>query len=307
MSDIILRAPATIANFGPGFDIFALALKGPYDVLKIGLNSSNSISVKVTGRDEYLPREPDRNTAGLAAIHFFKKVNATAGVDIEIVKRMTTCAGLGSSAASAAGSVYGLNKLLHSRLADNEMIDIARQGEIASGGTPHADNVAGCLLGGFVFVRSYHPLDVVKIEAPKIPIVICVLKKPQTTTRGLIPDRFSLAEMKEQMSLCSFLIHAILNRDLKAIGRAINKDNISEPVRSRFIPGYGELKKKVLEAGAFGCNVSGGGSSLFAICQKERVDEVAEVMRAWCQEKGTQAEVIKTESSNRGILEIDEL
>jgi homoserine kinase len=307
LSDIILQAPATIANFGPGFDIFALALKGPYDVLKIGLNSSNSINVKVTGRDEYLPTEPDRNTAGLAAIHFFKKVNAIAGADIEIVKRMTTCAGLGSSAASAAASVYGLNKLLRSRLADNEMIEIARQGEIASGGTPHADNVAGCLLGGFVFVRSYYPLDVVKIEAPKIPIVICVLKKPQTTTRGLIPDRFSLAEMKEQMSLCSFLIHAVLNGDLKAIGRAINKDNISEPVRSRFIPGYGELKKKVLEAGAFGCNVSGGGSSLFAICQKEKVDEVAEVMKAYCQEKGTQAEVIKTESSNKGILEIDEL
>jgi homoserine kinase len=307
LSDIILRAPATIANFGPGFDIFALALKEPCDVFKIGLNSSNSINVKVTGRDEYLPTIAEKNTAGLAAIHFFKKVNATAGADIEIVKRMTTCAGLGSSAASAVASVYGLNKLLHSRLADNEMIEIARQGEIASGGTPHADNVAGCLLGGFVFVRNYHPLDVVKIEAPKIPVVITVLKKPQTTTRGLIPDRFSLSEMKEQMSLCSFLIHAVLSRDLKAIGQAINKDNISEPVRSRFIPGYGELKKKVLEAGAFGCNVSGGGSSLFAICQKEKVDEVAEVMKAWCQEKNTQAEVIKTESSNRGILEIDEL
>jgi homoserine kinase len=307
LSDIILQAPATIANFGPGFDIFALALKEPCDVLKIGLNSSNSINVKVTGRDESLPTIAERNTAGLAAIHFFKKVNATSGADIEIVKRMTTCAGLGSSAASAAASVYGLNKLLHANLANNEMIEIARHGEIASGGTPHADNVAGCLLGGFIFIRNYHPLDVVKIEAPKIPIIICVLKKPQTTTRGLIPDRFSLAEMKEQMSLCSFLIHAVLSGDLKAIGRAINKDNISEPVRSRFIPGYGELKKKVLEAGAFGCNVSGGGSSLFAICQKEKKDDVAEVMKAWCQEKNTQAEIIKTESSNRGILEIDEL
>jgi homoserine kinase len=307
LSDIILQAPATIANFGPGFDIFALALKEPYDLLKIGLNSSNSINVKVTGREESLPTEPGRNTAGLAAIHFFKKVKATAGADIEIVKRMTTCAGLGSSAASAAASVYGLNKLLHSRLADNEMIDIARQGEIASGGTPHADNVSGCLLGGFVFVRSYNPLDVVKIDAPEIPIVVCVLKKPQTTTRGLIPGSFSLAEMKEQMSLCSFLIHAVLSGDLKAIGRAINKDNISEPVRSRFIPGYGELKKKVLEAGAFGCNVSGGGSSTFAICQKEKLDEVAEVMKTFCQKEGFQAEVIKTESSNRGILEIDEL
>ncbi len=307
MSEIILRAPATIANFGPGFDIFALALKEPHDVLKIRLNDSRSIKVKITGRDEWLPTSAEKNTAGLAAIHFFKRIRASAGAEIEIHKKMASCAGLGTSAASSVASVYGLNKLLNANLTPNEMIEVASQGEIASGGTAHADNVAGCLLGGFVFLRNNHPLDVVKIDPPQIPIVICVIKKPQTTTRGFIPDRFSLAEVKEQMSQCSSMIYAMLKGDLKAIGQAVNRDHISEPVRSRFIPGYDELKKKVQEAGAFGCNVSGGGSSIFAICPEEKKDRIAEVMRAFCQKKDIPAEIIRTEASNKGISETHEL
>lgn len=304
MSEIILRAPATIANFGPGFDIFALALKKPFDVLKIRLSETHSIRIKVKGGDENIPTAAEKNTAGLAAIHFFKEIKARAGADIEIIKEMPTGAGLGSSAASAVASVYGLNRLLNAGLGDDEIIALASQGEAASGGTPHADNVAGCLLGGFVFVRNVHPFDVVKIEAPEIPVVLCVQKKARTTTREFIAERFNLAEVKEQMSSCSSVIHAVLSRDLEKIGRAINRDHISEPARSRFIPGYEELKKRILEAGAFGCNVSGGGSSVFALCQRGKMDSVAEVMRAFCENKGTPAEIIKTEASNSGLREI---
>jgi homoserine kinase len=307
LSEITLRAPATIANFGPGFDIFALALKRPVDTLKIRLNQTSSITIKVTGRSEVIPTTAEKNTAGLAAIHFFQKIAAPAGAEIEIIKEMTVGAGLGSSAASAAASVYGLNKLLKANLTNNEIIEIASRGEVASGGTHHADNVAGCLLGGFVFVRNHQPLDVVKIDAPEIPVVLYVLKKSQVTTRGFIPDRFSLAEVKEQMSWCSSLIYAVLSGDLEKIGRAINRDNISEPVRSRFIPAYAELKKRILETGAFGCNVSGGGSSLFAICPKEKRDGIAEVMRSFAKDKGTPGEIIQTEASNGGLREINEL
>lgn len=304
MSEITLRAPATIANFGPGFDIFALALKKPFDVLKIRLGRSDSIAISVTGRKEVLPTAAEKNTAGLAALHFFQRVGKPAGVEIEIVKEMAAGAGLGSSAASAVASVYGLNKLMQAGLSDHEIIEVASHGEVASGGTVHADNVAGCLLGGFVFVRNYHPLDVIRLEVPTIPIVLGILKKPQVTTRGFIADRFSLAQVKEQMSWCSSVIHAVSSGDVKRIGRAVNRDHISEPARSRFIPGYEELKKKVLDAGAFGCNVSGGGSSLFAICPEEKAGDIAEVMSTFYKDRGVGAEIIRTEAGNEGLREI---
>ncbi len=305
MTGITIKAPATIANFGPGFDIFALALERPFDILKIRLNKSGAVGVRITGRNDALPTAAMQNTAGLAACHFFERVGRPAGVDIEIVKSMPVGSGLGSSAASAAGAVYGLNKLLGTGLNEMEMIEIASLGEVASGGTPHADNVAGCLLGGFIFVRSYRPLDVIRLEAPEVPVVVGVLRKSQTTTRGLIAEQFSLVQVKEQMSWCSALVHAVLTQDLKKIGGAINRDHISEPARSRFIPAYDDLKKRVLGSGALGFNVSGGGSSVFAICQEGTAELVLRVMESFYEERGIPAETILTRASNQGLREIE--
>jgi len=307
LKEVILKAPATIANFGPGFDVFALALEEPYDVVKVKLNETNSINVKIVGMAEGIPTSVENNTAGLAALRFFKKLNLSAGVDVEIRKRMKSCAGLGSSGASAVACVCGLNNLFGANLGHNEIIEIASCGEIASGGVAHADNVAGCLLGGFALIKNYNPIDVVKIEVPDIPIVICVIKKAQRTTRELIPNRISLTKAKEQMSYCASLIHAILSGELRDIGEAVNRDHISEPVRSRFISGYNDIKEKALEAGAYGCNVSGGGSSIFAICEEDKTGEIAEIMNNLCNRGGVENKVIITRASNTGVIEINEL
>jgi len=307
LKEIILKAPATIANFGPGFDIFAVALEKPHDRVRVRLNDTNSININVTGAPEEIPTSVEDNTAGLAAVQFFKRVNLSTGVDVEIEKGMKSCAGLGTSGASAVACVYGLNKIFEANLDNVEIIDIASKGEMASGKATHADNVAGCLLGGFVLIKNYHPLDVMKIEVPDIPIVICVRKKAQRTTRGFIPYRISLTKAKEQMSYCASLIHAILIGDLENIGKAINRDHISEPVRSRFISKYTEIKEKVLGAGAYGCNVSGGGSSIFAICEQDKTGEIAEIMKDYSNQGGVKNEVIITKASNTGIIETNGL
>jgi homoserine kinase len=307
LKEILLRAPATVANFGPGFDIFALALEKPCNLFRVRLCDSPSLTITITGEDESIPTAPENNTAGLAAIHFFKKINSSLGAEIEIIKHMKSGSGLGSSAASAVASVYGLNRLCRSALKDKEIIEIASLGEVASGGAPHADNVAGCLLGGFVMIKKYSPLDFAKIEVPDIPLVIGVMRKPQQTTRYLIPENLRLSEIKEQMSSCASLVHALLAGDLQAIGRAVNKDYISEPVRSKFIPGYQDIKDKILSAGAYGCNVSGGGSSVFAICREDKTQEVAGLLKAHFRQEQIEGEVIITRGSNSGVAEVDEL
>lgn len=302
--EIIVRSPATIANFGPGFDIFALALEGPSDVLKIRPARRGDIVIRVSGRYPDLPTKPEENTAGLAALHFFRRTGAKGGADIEIVKRMPTCAGLGSSAASAIAAVFGLDKIYRTGLEPQDIIELASLGEAASGGTSHADNVAACALGGFVFVRSTRPLHVDKFPVPPFPVIVRVRKKDQTTTRGLIPAEFSLARVKEQMADCAAVIHAVLKGDIEDIGASINRDHISEPVRSRSIPGYDDLKRKVLETGAFGCNVSGGGSSVFAVCAEEKLAAVAAAMRDFRDPGGAEPEVFVTRASNEGVMEI---
>ena len=304
MKSITLKAPSTIANLGPGFDIFSLALEQPYVELRMQVIDTKSITIKTDGCREEMPENPEENCAGLAIIELLKEVNSNTGVLIEPRKTITIGAGLGSSGACASASVYGLNKLFDLNLSVNKMIEIASRGEIASGSVAHADNVAGAMLGGFVIVKQYRPIEVVKIDVPEIPIVIGIMRKKQRTTRTLISPTMDLDIVKEQLSLCARVVHAIMIGDIRELGNVINKDYISEPIRSRSIPGYRNIKKKLLDGGAYGCNVSGGGLSVFAICDDTRTKDIAEIMKQAFVEEGIDSETIITRASNQGIKEI---
>ncbi len=307
MKGITLKAPDTIANFGPGFDIFALALNHPYDIIKMQSNPSGKLSIKIFGSEEDLPLNPLKNSAGLAAFHYLKNFDRRNGFDIEIHKRIKSRAGLGTSGASAAAAVCGLNQIFGDRLPAAELIDLARQGEIASGSTAHADNAAGCLLGGFVLIKSYSPLDIVKIEAPPIPLVLCTMKKKHLTTRGNIPLDYPLSTLTSQMSGGAAVVHAVMTGDLEALGKAVTTDHISEPVRAKDIAGYFQLKKKVIRAGALGCNISGGGSTVFSVCPDELKNKVTLIMQDHLEEYQLDGEIIQTQSSNQGIEETNGL
>lgn len=301
---VTIRARATIANFGPGFDVFGLALEGPCDKVRVK-PGGDEIRIKLSGMADGVPVNPPDNTAGLAVINFLKGIGEEGmGVDIAIKKGIRTGAGLGSSGACAAASVHALNKLFGSALTPNRLIEFAMKGEAASGVT-HADNVSACSLGGFTMIKNFDPIEVEKIEVPSIPIVICtplvhLQQKKTAATRRVIPASFSLMDAREQISACSSLVHAMLGEDLRGIGRAVNRDHISEPVRSRFIPGYWKIKRAVLKAGAYGCNISGGAPSIFAIVEKEEQGEIAELMVEGFKQRGIESEAILTKASNRG-------
>jgi homoserine kinase len=301
---ITVRAPSTIANLGPGFDIFALALEHPYIELTMQLTDTESVFLQLDGCHEDIPGEPEKNCAGLAVIELLKRMDRKTGVLIEPRKTISVGAGLGSSGACASASVYALNKLLQLNLQNNQMIEIASQGEVASGSVAHADNVAGAMLGGFVIVKSYNPIDVIRMDVPEVPIVIGVMRKTQRTTRTYIPTSMDLTLVKEQLSLCSLVVHAIMKGDIEELGKAINNDYISEPVRSQSIPGYKGIKKKLLENGAFGCNVSGGGLSIFAICDQNRTMDIADTMKEALANENIDSEIIVTRASNDGIREV---
>lgn len=301
MRSVRIFAPATSANVGPGYDIFAVALDEPHDEIDITLNDSGEIAITLCGDKDDIPVLPNDNTAGLAVLELKKRKLLETGVDIRIIKNMPSGCGLGTTGASAAASVFGLNHLLDLGLSDNEMIDISRMGEVASGGSPHADNVAAAILGGFILVKSYHPIDVLKLPVPPFPYVLAVMKKSQRTTRGFITYEIGQEKLKEQMAHCSMVIHAIHTKDIEEYGKAISVDHIAEPVRSAAIPGYQEMKKKTLEAGAFGFNVSGGGSSVFAVCPEEKIEEIEEIFRKGFETNPFFKRIVKTHIADMGV------
>lgn len=306
MKQVRLKGPATTANVGPGYDIFAMTMNEPADEFVLSLNDSGTINISIEGDQQNIPCTIEDNSAGLALQEFMHRRHLANGFDLKIIKKMPSGGGLGTTGASAAAAVVGADVLTESHLPANELIDIARMGEVASGGSPHADNVAAAILGGFVLVKSYHPIDVLRLDIPEFPIVLGVIRKSQRTTRGFITYEIGQEKLKEQMARCARVIHALHSRDIREFGAAISVDYIAEPVRGAAIPNYQDIKQQVLDAGAYGFNISGGGSSVFAVCSAENQEKIARIMEQGFHDNPHFVKVIQTYTSNKGVQVIGE-
>ena len=155
-------------------------------------------------------------------------------------------------------------------------------------------------------MRSYQPVDVLKVQMPEFPVVLAVIKKTERSTRKYITYNIGEDKLKEQIAHCSTVIHSILTKNIEEFGKAVSVDYVAEPVRGSVIPGYFDIKSKILEAGAYGCNVSGGGSSVFAVCPPDKVDEIANLMEREFARNPRFVKVIKTKTCNYGVKEVSE-
>ncbi len=266
--EIKVFAPASVTNVSCGFDVMGFAIDWPGDEVILRINDKPGIVIsKITGEDGRLPLDPQKNTAGLSLISMAHHLKFDNGIEIEIHKKMALGSGLGSSAASAVASVFALNELLGNPLTKKELLPFALDGEkLTCGGTPHADNVSACLMGGFVIVRSVNPLDVINIQTPKD--LFCTIIHPHleintSDTRKILRKQILLSDAVKQWGNVAGLIAGLMSTDYELISRSL-QDVIVEPIRSILIPGFNEIKNAAINAGALGCSISGSGPSVFA-------------------------------------------
>ena len=166
MEEIKIFAPASVANVSCGFDVLGFCLEPVGDEMII--RKTNSSGVKITKIEgQYLPLEVKKNVAGVAAEALLNAHDSKSGFEIEIYKNIKAGSGIGSSAASSAGAVFGINELLGKPFTAHELISFAMEGEGLASGAAHADNVSPVLLGGITLVRSIKPIDVIKLPTPK--------------------------------------------------------------------------------------------------------------------------------------------
>lgn len=280
-------APATVANVACGFDILGFALEGPGDEIVLRLKGTPGISIQNNTKYPGIPTDPKQNTAGIAVEAYLEKIASDQGIEIIIEKKIKPGSGIGSSSASAAGAVYGVNELLGRPLAAESLVELAMQGEKAASGAAHADNVAPALLGGFVLIRRYDPLDIIRLPYPKD--LFCTIIHPQIElrtedARRILKREITLKDATKQWGNIAGLVAGLFMEDYELIGRSL-EDVIIEPVRSILIPGYHEVKRKAIEAGALGCSISGSGPSLFALSKDEETarkagQQMGEVFKA---------------------------
>ena len=283
MKSVKVIAPATVANVSCGFDILGFAVDHPGDVVIVTLKDSPGVVMSdIVGDNGRLPREASKNTASVAVQAFLDSVGSNQGVDIVLHKHLPLGSGMGSSAASAVAALVGINQLLGNPKSRAEMVPFAMEAERIACGAAHADNVAPSLLGGFVLVRDYNPLDVIKISSPEH--LYCTLVHPQIEvktedSRRVLKAVIPLKDALTQAGNVSGLIVGLMTSDYELIKRSI-KDVIAEPVRSVFIPGYDEIKASALAAGALGCGISGSGPTMYALSSERAVAEkIGEAMQ----------------------------
>lgn len=305
MESIRVFAPATVANVACGFDIFGFAVASPGD--EVILTRSETPGVRITdiiGDEGRLPREASRNTAGISIQTYLKHIGQPdLGIEMVLNKQMPLGSGLGSSAASAVAGVYAVNELLGRPLTTLQLLPFAMEGERIACGSAHADNVGPSLLGGFVMVRSYNPLDVVRIQTPAS--LFCTLVHPDIEVntkdaRFILKNEVSLKNTIIQMGNVAGLIAGLMTPDYDLISRSL-VDVIIEPVRSILIPEFSEVKQAALDAGALGCSISGSGPSMFALSRDvDTAEQIGAAMQQAFLAVGITSEAYVSEINQEG-------
>ena len=286
-SKITLRAPATSANLGPGFDVFGVALHEPNDVVTIKANRGHGIKIELSGiQSGSISSVPENNTAGVVAKLMMQEFNIDREITISLKKGIWPGKGLGSSAAPAAAVAFGMNLLFKLKLSNEQLIRYAAKGEIVSAGSEHADNVSAAICGNFVILKEYDPLELITFKAPS-NLMLCLAFPDMITSRhktqkarAVVPTVLPIDQLVRNIGNAAALVAGFAKGDVELIGRSM-KDIVVEPARAPSIPGYLQVKENALMAGACGVTISGAGPAIIAVINKERTDpaKVVEAMK----------------------------
>ncbi|MFB6165628.1 MAG: homoserine kinase [Haloarculaceae archaeon] len=281
---LTVRAPATSANLGSGFDVFGVALDRPADVVRV--EKADRITIEVTGvGSQYIPEDPEKNTVGAVA----EALEAPAHIQID--KGVRPASGLGSSAASAAAAAVGLNELYDRGHTREELVPIAAKGEAVVSGDAHDDNVAPAIMGGFTIAT---PDGVTRIDAD-IPLVACLPDIVVSTrdARRVVPETASVDQLVETVGWAATLTTGMHRDDPALVGQGMC-DTVVTPARADLIDGYDSVREAALDAGATGVTISGAGPTVIAACAEPDRRGVGTAMIDAFADRGVDARVYQT-------------
>ena len=272
MDYLKIFAPATVANVSCGFDSLGFAVDAIGDEMTFTKTTEKGVKItSITGAD--LTYNVDENAASAVVQKILIEANADFGIDLTIHKGFSPGSGLGSSAASAAGAAFGANKLLGNIYSDLELTKFAMFGEEVACGSPIADNVAAAIYGGFVLVRSYEPLEIIKLPVPSELRVVAIHPQVEVKTkdaRAVLPKKIALKDAVTQWANVGGLISGLYTDNYNLISNSL-VDIIVEPHRKKLIPFFDDVKNAAVKAGALGAGISGSGPTIFALCKGDEV------------------------------------
>ena len=274
MESIKVFSPGSITNLSCGYDILGVCLQNRGD--EIIVKKTNKKEIIIRSNDDYnISKDINKNVAGIAAQALLKNIDVDFGFEIEIKKGIKPGSGIGSSAASSAGTVFAINQLLDSPFSQLDLIKFSMEGEKYVSGSYHADNVAPIIFGGITLVRSINEIDVIKLPSPKNLEVVIVRPNIEIKTsdsRKVVKNKIKIEKMVEQSANLGSFISSLYTEDYELMSRSV-VDVIVEPNRSILIPEFDVIKKISKTNGAIAVGISGSGPSIFSLSNKSSTSQ----------------------------------
>ncbi len=274
MDKIKVFSPGSITNLSCGYDILGVCLNNRGDEITVTKTENKGIIIK--SNDNYnISNDINKNVAGIAAQALLKKTSTEFGFEIEIKKGIKPGSGIGSSAASSAGTVFAINQLLDSPFSQLDLIKFSMEGEKFVSDSYHADNVAPIILGGITLVRSINEIDVIKLPTPKSLEVIIIRPNIEIKTsdsRKVLRKKIKIEEMVQQSANLGSFVSSLYNEDFNLMSRSI-VDIIAEPNRRILIPEFDNIIKLSKINGAIAAGISGSGPSIFSLSKDTNISE----------------------------------
>jgi homoserine kinase len=303
MNYLKIFAPATVANVSCGFDSMGFAVDAVGDEMTFTKITEKGVKItNITGAD--LTYNVDENAASAVVQKILNEAKAQFGIELTIHKGFSPGSGLGSSAASAAGAAFGINQFLDTKYSELELTKFAMFGEEVACGSQIADNVAAAIYGGFVLVRSYQPLEIVKLPVPEELRVVAIHPQIAIKTkdaREVLPEKIPLKDAVTQWANVGGLVSGLYTNNYQLISNSL-VDIIVEPARKSLIPFFDDVKNSALKAGALGAGISGSGPTIFALCKgDESAEKVYNSINETYKKTGIDFELFISKVNKKGI------
>ena len=265
---IRVRAPATTANLGPGFDCAAVALD-LWNELEVSEGDG----------------EPDGGHLGVRA---FAQVAPATGRRFVFTDRIPRERGLGSSAAVVAlGLVAGA--VAAGRAPEAE--------ELLAAGRPlegHADNLAAALAGGVCLTWSGRIARVADAP-PAVPIALVPEATVSTAAaRDALPADVAHEDASFTVGRATVLGAALASGSAELFAGAL-EDRLHEPYRAKNAPIFATVRAQP-PTGALGATLSGSGPTVIVWARKED----AEACAAELEDRFPEADVLGLAVSSAG-------
>ena len=253
----VVRVPASSANLGPGFDVFAAALSLHVELEVVEAGRFAVVTDLDIARDR-------RNLC----VRGFAKLHPPDDFEFRIRSTIPLSGGLGSS---AAAYVAGLTAAAHLLELDRDLLADAIELE------GHPDNVAAALVGGFVIVSDG---EAVRFDPPAGLEAVVVVPHAAVRTsaaRRALPATVPLADAAANVGFASLLTLGLARGDFSLVARGL-EDRLHQPYRAHLYPQSASLLARAAEFGAIGASISGSGPTVLFWTQADATGAVVKAL-----------------------------